>query len=170
MNFNIFKRKWLRNEFEKMDQRDRQPVTAWPQSVLIIIDTKKDQDTTIFKHWCDFLAIKQERCTIIGRCKNVKNSLLTDLTLFDTKFMNWNGGVSDDNLSSLLDMPYDLQLNYYDLEDSLMHYIARRGNAAFKVGFSHHDEATYDMAINIPTNEEKLFITEVDKFLKIILK
>ena len=168
MIFDILKRKWLREEYAKYDARKLERDIKWPQSLLVIVDTSKDQDVTVFEPWYQELGISFQEVTIIGRCKNVKKSLVSDMDLVDSSFIKWTGGVTNNELAAVLDNPVDLLVNYFDLEDTLTHYLARRANAAFKVGFSHHSEELYDLGLSMPTNEPDVLINEITKYLKIL--
>jgi len=168
MIFDLLKRRWLREEYINYDARKEAKNLKWPVSLLIIVDTSKDQDVTVFKDWHHKLHISFKEVTIIGRCKSVKKSLVSDMDLVDRSFIKWFGGVADQDLAVTLDKPVDLQINYYDEEDTLMHYLARRANATFRVGFSHHSEETYDLSLNMATNDPDTLIAEITKYLKIL--
>jgi hypothetical protein len=168
MIFDLLKRRWLREEYLNYDARKEARLLKWPESLLVIVDTSKDQDVRVFKDWYRKLDITFKEVTIIGRCKNVKNSPVSDMDLVDGSFIKWFGGVTDMELAATLDRPVDLQINYFDEESMLTHYLARRANAAFRVGFSHHSEETYDLGLNMATNEPDTLIAEVTKYLKIL--
>lgn len=168
MIFSLLKRRWLREEFTKYDARKESRSISWPQSLVIIVNTNSNQDVSVFKDWYSKLNISFKEVTIIGRCKNVKKSLINDMHLVDGSFIKLFGGVTNNDLATTLDKPVDLQINFYDEEDTLMHYLSRRANAAFRVGFSHHSEETYDLSLNMPTNDPDLLIKEVTKYLKIL--
>lgn len=168
MIFDLLKRRWLREEYAKYDTRKESRQLKWPESLLIIVDAEKDQDATLFNKWINLLGLNAQNVTIIGRCASTKKSLVTNMELVDSSFLKWNGGISNDEIATLLDKPVDLQLNYFDLEFTLTHYLARRCNGSFRVGYTHHSDTLYDLSLDIPTNEPDLFITETIKYLKIL--
>ncbi len=170
MIFHILKRKWLHEEYKKYDALKEQRHVQWPQSLTIIVDTAYYQDANIFNGWLEQLNIVKDRVTIIGLCKSVKKSLVTNMHLVDKGFLRVFGGVSDTNIATLLDREVDLQINFFEKENMLLQYLARRTNAAFRVGFAHHSQETFDLGLDIAANDTDLLINEVVKYLKIITK
>lgn len=170
MIFDILKRKWLHEEYLKYDARKQGRHLQWPQSLVIIVDTAYYQDASVYNNWLEQLHIAKEKITIIGLCKSVKKSLIQDMNLVDKGFLKIFGGVTDDNVATLLDRAVDLQINFFNKENLLLHYLARRTNAAFRVGFAHHSEETFDLGLEITANDTDILINEVVKYLKIITK
>jgi hypothetical protein len=168
MIFDILKQRWLRKEILLLENnlKDRNP--NWPQSMVVLFDVNYSSDITIFKKWCDLLKVPLENLTFIAFTKDVKKDKIDGVTLYDSNVIKWNGGIKDKTLLSLLDAQYDLQINYFEKAGLLSKYISMKLDARFKVGHVAHDEATFDLAVNVSLKDHELFITEIIKYLKII--
>lgn len=168
MIFDVLKQRWLRKEFDSLENASRSKMPQWPQSLVILFDSEKVTDLNLFHKWCDQLQISSDKLTLIASCKDVKKNNKEGVILFDRKLLKWNGGIANADVANALLTNYDLQINYYDNDSELMRYLAMKLNSNFKVGYGHQEESTYDLAVNVPLTNHALYISEIAKYLKIL--
>ncbi len=65
---------------------------------------------------------------------------------------------------------FDLLINYYDIEKAALLQVSNLSKANFKVGFSSIDKRINHFMINTTTDNYKIFIEELFKYLKILNK
>lgn len=168
MIFDVLKQRWLRKEFETLENASRDKEPKWPRSLVVLFDYENVTDTTMFQKWCKELQIPEDNLTLIARCKDVKKINDERIIFFDKKLLKWNGGIANPDISKAIQKSYDLQINFYESNHELMRYLAMKLNSNFKMGYSHQEEITYDLAVNVPLTNHALFISEIAKYLKIL--
>ncbi|AGC78727.1 hypothetical protein LX97_02512 [Nonlabens dokdonensis] len=168
MIFDVLKQRWLRKEFEVLENSSRSKMPQWPQSLVILFDSEKVTDLTIFHNWCKELRIPVDNLTLIGSCKDVQKANKENVVLFDKKLLKWSGGIANAGVENALSKSYDLQINYYETDSELMRYLAMKLKSNFKVGYGHQNDSTYDLAVNVPLTSHALFISEIAKYLNIL--
>ena len=65
---------------------------------------------------------------------------------------------------------YDLLINYYNEEDSLLFFLSQNVEAKFKVGFSAVDKRLNHFMIKTEINNHSIFVNELFKYLKLLNK
>ena len=63
---------------------------------------------------------------------------------------------------------YDVLINFYIKDIPQLNLVAAASNAKFKVGFSDVDNRINDLVIGAGPNNIDLFISELNKYLKIL--
>jgi hypothetical protein len=100
------------------------------------------------------------------KSKDAKNSMRglgickSDFTLL--------GNIKSQDLSYFLEQEFDLLINYYEINDPVLHYITKHARANFKLGMSKSIINEVDLSIVVNTDEPLLFVHEVTKYLKLI--
>lgn len=168
MIFDVLKQRWLRKEFLTIENTSRDHKQCWPKSLVIIFDADQFKDLTVFKEWCEKIKIPFKNLTLLAYTKDVKKKKMEGVNLFDNHSLKWTGGLKNPSLSVLLENKYDLQINYYDQSSEIIKYLTMKLNSNLKVGYVGHEETTYDLAVNVPLIKQELFISEIDKYLKIL--
>lgn len=87
-----------------------------------------------------------------------------------TKNISWSGQIKNEIVSNFVEKPFDLLINYYDIEKQVLLLITKRSKAKFKVGFETIDKRVNHFMINLPAENYKEFISELFKYLKILKK
>jgi hypothetical protein len=167
MIFDVLKQRWLRKEFRDIETKSRDRQQCWPKSLVIIFDADQFADVSVFQNWSQKLDISSGSLTLLAFTKDVKKKDLENVTLFDNHSIKWSGGLKNPKLSTELEKSYDLQINYYNQPNEIIKYVTMRLDSNLKVGYTSHEEITYDLAVNVPLTKQESFISEIAKYLKI---
>lgn len=89
---------------------------------------------------------------------------------FNNKAFNWKGVPVDTELNTFIDTPFDVLINYYKTESSYVASIAAASKAKFKVGLDSAYDVVNDLIIAQGTNDDKAFVSELEKYLTILNK
>ncbi len=74
------------------------------------------------------------------------------------------------DVNEFISKKFDLLINYYDIEKAALLQVSNLSKASFKVGFSAVDKRINHFMINTTTDNYKVFIDELFKYLKILNK
>jgi hypothetical protein len=168
MIFDVLKSRWLRKEQDKIrkESRDRKPTR--PSSMVVLYNANAEKSTLFIQQWAKELGI--EKVTVLGFTKDSKAVSSAEHIVLNSKTIKCLGGIADEHLKSVLDSKFDLQVNYYKEVDELHSYVALALRADFKVGFPSHASEQYDLAIDVSLDQKELFLTELKKYLNIIIQ
>jgi hypothetical protein len=114
--------------------------------------------------------ILEKNIKIIAYRDKFKKNELNPQPIFSMKDFNWKSQITNLEVNNFILEKFDLLINYYDVEKSILLKITSDSKADFKVGFS-----TIDIRLNhfmISTNAENytVFTQELFRYLKILNK
>jgi hypothetical protein len=90
------------------------------------------------------------------------------LPTFGKSDINWKSEFEVEFLNEFIKTEFDLLISYYEIEKPLLMLITSRSNAKFKVGFSSVDQRINHWMMDTNSQNYKLFVTELFKYLKSI--
>ena len=95
---------------------------------------------------------------------------LTSLVIWylTKQFQEENITYSNNILNKFCLKRYDVLINYYDRNFLPMKLVSLRCNTKINVGFPNVDHKLNDLILNIDINDSLLFLSEVEKYLKLI--
>jgi hypothetical protein len=111
----------------------------------------------------------QDLKIIVYRDRIKKKEVFTQPT-FDIATFNFNGKTTNKEINEFMNEEFDLLINYYYVEKSILLLITNNSKAKFKVGFSSVDKRLNHLMINIDILNYKGFAQELFKYLKILNK
>jgi hypothetical protein len=100
----------------------------------------------------------------------IKKGETFDYVTFSNTDFNWDLTISNEKVNKFVAFPFDLLINYYDLEKAPLILTTKLSNAKFKVGFGAVDSRLNHFMINTDAENYKVFIDELSKYLKILNK
>ena len=100
----------------------------------------------------------------------IKNNQTFDWPFFSNKNLNWNATFDKSEVNIFINKPFDLLINYYDVEKSALILVSHLSKANFKTGFSSIDKRVNDFMINTRVENYKVFTNELFMYLKILNK
>ena len=106
---------------------------------------------------------------LVYRDKIKKNEVF-DYPVFCHNDLSWNATFEKHEVISFVKEPFDLLLNYYDVEKVSLVLVSHLSKASFKVGFSSVDKRLNHFMITTAAENYKVFIDELFKYLKILNK
>jgi hypothetical protein len=106
---------------------------------------------------------------IVYKDKWRKNEVYSQPT-FNIKHLNWKSEITNPAINDFINEKFDLLISYYDVEKAILLNITHNSKAQFKVGFSSIDKRLNHLMINTNTENYKVFVHELFRYLKILNK
>jgi hypothetical protein len=98
-----------------------------------------------------------------------KNEVYSYLT-FGLKDVSFSGNIELQSINEFVSEEFDLLINYYDVEKPILLLLTNNSMAKFKVGFSSIDKRLNHLMITSNSENYKVFIHELFRYLKILNK
>lgn len=89
---------------------------------------------------------------------------------FSIKHLSWKAEITNPIVNDFINEKFDLLISYYDVERAILLNITHNSKALFKVGFSSVDKKLNHLMINTHTENYKVFVHELFRYLKILNK
>ncbi len=93
-----------------------------------------------------------------------------DYPVFSHADITWAATISKPVLRRFIDTPFDLLINYYDVEKAGLLLVSHLSKAKFKAGFASVDKRLNHFMIDSTADQYELFASELIKYLKILKK
>jgi hypothetical protein len=100
----------------------------------------------------------------------IKKNEFFDYPTFSHKDLSWHGTVDKKEVKDFIAEPFDLLINYYDIEKVALLLVSHQSKASFKVGFASIDKRLNHFMIETNAENYKVFMDELFKYLKILNK
>ena len=100
----------------------------------------------------------------------IKKNEVFDYPIFSNKDLSWTGTVGKKEVKDFIKEPFDLLINYYDIEKVALLLVSHLSKASFKVGFAAIDKRLNHFMIDTNAENYKVFMDELFKYLKILNK
>ncbi|CAN1517047.1 hypothetical protein MCETHM1_00971 [Flavobacteriaceae bacterium] len=139
-------------------------------SVGLIVDERRFFETNALKNEIISNGIAENNIKIISYKEVVKNKVTSEIPFFGWKDLNFKNEFTKQSINDFLSKEYDLLINYYNEEDTLLLFLSQKVEAKFKVGFSAVDKRLNHLLINIELENYKGFTHELFRYLKILNK
>ena len=82
--------------------------------------------------------------------------------------MLWNGNFKEVVVNDFIKERFDLLISFYDLEKVPLMLVTNQSNAGFKAGFASVDKRLNHLLIDTQSNNYKIFVHELFRYLKIL--
>ena len=100
----------------------------------------------------------------------IKKNEVFNYPVFSNKDLTWLATIDKKEVTDFVNEPFDLLINYYDVEKTILLLVSHLSKASFKVGFSVIDKRLNHFMINTNADNYKVFMEELFKYLKILNK
>ncbi len=114
--------------------------------------------------------ITESNISILVYRDKIKKNEVFDYPVFCHNDLSWNATIEKHEVTSFVKEPFDLLINYYDVEKVSLLLVSHLSKASFKVGFSSVDKRLNHFMITTNAENYKVFIDELFKYLKILNK
>ena len=114
--------------------------------------------------------IAEEDIEILVFKNYIKKNQTFNWPFFSNKNLNWNATFDKTEVNNFINQPFDLLINYYDVEKAPLLLVTSLSKANFKVGFANVDKRLNHFMIDTQAENYKVFIEELFKYLKILNK
>lgn len=167
MFLNYIKEFFVKKSLKKNLHLDKNEVfTSNIQTVGLLVDESK------FKHSKELIkelishGITPENIQIVAFRDKIKKKKTYSRPTFSRKDIDWKGEITTVFLNEFIQTKFDLLIGYYDVEKTILMLVNAKSKAKFKVGFSSVDERINRWMINTDTENYKIFVSELFKYLK----
>ncbi|HJS00296.1 MAG TPA: hypothetical protein VJ780_05110 [Flavobacterium sp.] len=103
-----------------------------------------------------------------------KRKTIADFSSSVTKLvpghLDWKGQIKNQSVNDFLAKDFDLLISYYDVDKAVLLVATHESKAKFKVGFSTIDKRINNFMIKTNSDNYKIFIQELFRYLKILNK
>ncbi len=114
--------------------------------------------------------IQQEQIKVLVFKNKIKKNEQFDYPAFSQKDLSWTATFDNSEVKDFIAQKFDLLINYYDTEKPGLLIVSNLSKAKFKVGFSAVDKKLNHLMIDTVAENDKVFIEELFKYLKILNK
>lgn len=139
-------------------------------TVGVIIDESYFSNTDSLKNEIEQYGVEAKNITILLFKKKVSKKEIVKELFFTRSDIKINGEINKKEVITFLDQPFDLLINYYEVERTSLLLVSKASKAHFKVGFSTIDKRVNHFMIKATVSQYKEFISELFKYLKILNK
>ena len=170
--FKGFKNKSITKAVEShLQKREVFPNAIQLKKLAVLIDARYDIDILSVIKLSNKLGVEAQNVKIIG-LKDAKSQKegqeSKSASYFDQTQISYRGAFKSETLEEFVKEPYDVLINFYIKDIPQLNLVAAASNAKFKVGFSDVDNRINDLVIGAGPNNIDLFISELNKYLKIL--
>jgi hypothetical protein len=114
--------------------------------------------------------IAEEDISILVYRNKIKKNEVFDYPVFCHNDLSWNATIDKEEVTSFVNEPFDMLINYYDEEKVPLILVSYLSKAGFKVGFSSVDKRLNHLMITTTAENYIVFMDELFKYLKILNK
>lgn len=137
----------------------------------ILVDARNKYDISLIEEMANAIGVETKELQIMS-FKDVKASIegkdFSQINYFDDKMISFKGNVNSKPLNDFIQDTFDVLINFYHEDHTVLNLVAASSKAKFKVGFTSVDNRINDLVIGTPINNTDLFIHELKKYLKIL--
>ncbi len=90
--------------------------------------------------------------------------------VFNINDVNLNGVFIKNEINEFVNKAFDVLINYFDDDITILHWAALQSKADFKVGFSMYNVNYNHLSISVEKENYMSFLNELDRYLKILNK
>jgi hypothetical protein len=88
--------------------------------------------------------------------------------VYSVKSIGWNGILKTTTLKAFVAKDFDVLLSYYTEDQLPLRLVSGLSRATFKVGLIREEQGLHDLVITTAIDEESLFVSELEKYLRIL--
>lgn len=118
----------------------------------------------------EHFGIAKDNIKVLVYKKKVNKKEVNEEPFVTIKDISFSGDFNKAAVQDFIATPFDLLINYYEVNDAPLILISTASKAKFKVGFASVDKRVNSFMINLHLHQYKEFVTELFKYLKILNK
>ena len=100
----------------------------------------------------------------------IKKKEVINEPFLSLKNISLSGEINKKEVNDFIETPFDLLINYYDVNKSALLLLSTKSKAKFKVGFDTVDKRVNHFIIKTLVEDFNEFVLELFKYLKILNK
>ena len=133
-------------------------------------------DETYFNETCQLVerivsqGIQESNISILVYKDKIKKKEVINEPFLSLKNISLSGEINKIEVNDFIETPFDLLINYYDVNKSALLLLSTKSKAKFKVGFDTVDKRVNHFIIKTLVEDFNEFVLELFKYLKILNK
>ncbi|HTG66930.1 MAG TPA: hypothetical protein VL859_11215 [Flavobacterium sp.] len=140
------------------------------KTVGLIVDETYFKETKALVEELKLNGIAEENIELLLYKNRVNSGFSSSVTRLKPRHLSWKGQIKNEAVRQFLAKDFDLLVSYYDVDKAVLLVATHESKAKFKVGFSAIDKRLNDLMINANSDNYKVFIQELFRYLKILNK
>lgn len=139
-------------------------------TVGLIVDETYFSNTTGLVEQLISQGIEKDNITVLIYKDKIKSKELISSPFLALKNISFTGEIDKLEVVTFLETPFDLLINYYDVNKYALLLLTIKSQANFKVGFDTIDKRVNNFIIKALVDDYEVFVSELFKYLKILNK
>lgn len=171
MFYNIIKNFFLKKNVAK--RLTNQNLLASNDKVItvgILVDETYFSETGQLVERIISQGIAADKVSVLVYKDKIKKKEVINEPYLSLKNISLSGEINKKEVSDFIETPFDLLVNYYDVNKSALLLLSSKSKAKFKVGFDTVDKRVNHFIIKTMVENFNEFVLELFKYLKILNK
>jgi len=140
------------------------------ETVGLIVDESYFSHTQLLVKELVSNGIVEENIELLVYKSKLKKDFTSSVTKLGSSYLSWKGQIENQAVNDFLAKDFDLLVSYYDVDKAVLLVATHESKAKFKVGFSAIDKRLNNLMINTNSENYKIFVQELFRYLKILNK
>ncbi len=171
MFYTIIKNFFLKkNVTKRLLKQKNQLVQKKIASVGLLVDESYFSNTEALVDQIVLQGIDKEQIKILVYKDKIKSKEIIASPFLCLKNISFTGEINKKEVIDFLETPFDLLINYYDVNKYALVLLSVQSKANFKVGFDTVDKRVNHFILKMLVDQYELFTSELFKYLKILNK
>ncbi len=151
---------------KQKDQLVKKKIT----SVGLLVDESYFSNTEALVDRIVLQGIDKEQIKTLVYKDRIKSKEVLNPPFLSLSDISFTGEINKKEVIDFLETPFDLLINYYDVNKYAMVLLSVQSKANFKVGFDTVDKRVNHFILKMLVDQYELFTSELFKYLKILNK
>ena len=139
-------------------------------TVGILVDETYFSETSQLVERIISQGIDADKVSVLVYKDKIKKKEVINEPYLSLKNISLSGEINKKEVSDFIETPFDLLVNYYDVNKSALLLLSTKSKAKFKVGFDTVDKRVNHFIIKTMVENFNEFVLELFKYLKILNK
>lgn len=137
-------------------------------SIACIVDMDKFSDAEAFQGLRQQMGLKPNAVHVMGYKRGQDKHGMFSIPFCTDKDLGWNGSIENGDFSEFSGRHYDVLINYFTEDRLVLKLMSTKINARLRVGLKEADNDMNDLIFDCGLKDYKTFMTELEKYLKIL--
>jgi hypothetical protein len=171
MFYNIIKNFFLKkNVTKKLATQNLSGSNDKVLTVGVLVDETYFNETSQLVERIVSQGIQESNISILVYKDKIKKKEVINEPFLSLKNISLSGEINKKEVNDFIETPFDLLINYYDVNKSALLLLSTKSKAKFKVGFDTVDKRVNHFIIKTLVEDFNEFVLELFKYLKILNK
>lgn len=136
---------------------------------IVVDETYFSNTPALLEQFC-LQGFQREQIAVLVYKDRIKSKEVITSPFVALKNISWAGEINKTEVNDFIATPFDLLVNYYDVNKYPLLLLSTQSKATFKVGFESVDKRVNHFIIKAVVDQYEAFTFELVKYLKILNK